>query len=951
MSNQLPLKLQFTATDNREFIINTIVDWGICNYRNCKGNLGNVHCYHFDKDAIKKARAEIKDLTENGKRRPRLNGLINVSQLCYMNSSLQMLAFTKFPAILAATLPQDTPDDVLLKMVTILLRLRYDVITPIDPNPLVDLLKLPIHIQQDSIEFFELLVNFIDRRIKSDFATKFFCISTKFEGECVHCNAKTASNNMQLSLSLPISQNFITSLDEGSTQVIHGYTCSFCHKESDYARVMHIDETGSSAIFRFDFAAYDPLRGTLVKRAFKIFTPEVIIVKNRRYTLQGYINHQGELESGHYVFFRFLNGNFYRMSDENIKKTKKPERQIFDVDTTSSTGVTVTAETVWYKLSSPFAILYNADGVDEPLQSIKHVFDIDSVRMFENVIESGLHKRILREIAAAAKKLKKVLPESAPETDGFWVPRSSIERILTPRCVINADKHELVISSVDGFMEQAICEHGKIDCFSAGNPFVRIDGACHRALMDTYSTMGWKASFSTVLDAEICCECLHQFITAKSANASNNTLFSRFYELNKGPKITSASYFIDKIRFEAAQKQYEMSKDLDLNDMLICPHGQHTGRQKSKIREEALPTISELFPNTTWIRANVKKCKDCSKQVIVIDDDEPVLSKRKDRTLQCIADLKELGLWKGTVTELNKKKYQSYGEILLGTAVDTFNDISMGDMVVLPRAFINVVINLSFSKPENRMPLLNMKKLESNGLLFNPMDPYNPALNGLFPFKDYVIFPADCFDRFWNSVYQQFDCPHVRLNYDEVCQGDIATRCRNRLNKIYHETRECISDDKFTLSVVCIAENETLEALIDAFVQDPAVMLHRAFAACSKLIDDDFSVEKGLRLEFSIGVDELENLSDVERYDFLFENITLAMRGRYIYDMCALHWEYQPTTEHCSVVQLPLWHEKCDLHTLYNDDIIVIDLFSRERPPLSRKGTVESNFSESLLYQ
>lgn len=288
-----------------------------------------------------------------------LVGLWNLSQTCYMNSTLQQLYMNvPFRRFIFEVPVVDYPKQVVLyELKRAFAFLQQSVARAYLPDALAKALDVDVTSQEDAHIFFTVLLgkledNMPDQDAKSKLKSFFGGRNkSQIKGECGHVS-ETADEYYNLSLVVKDKSNLHESLEEyirGS--LLEGgdrYKCLSCEEEGRQSYVDAMQRTGLESIpdnvviglKRFRYESHDG--GTKVNDRFT-FPAQIDMSKYKLkhmvdspmaneetdlFELVGVIVHQGTLQSGHYWSYAkgadtygTMPGSWYRLEDQMTSET------------------------------------------------------------------------------------------------------------------------------------------------------------------------------------------------------------------------------------------------------------------------------------------------------------------------------------------------------------------------------------------------------------------------------------------------------------------------------------------------------------------------------------------------------------------------------------------------------------------------------------------------------
>lgn len=314
--------------------------------------------YRFIRDIFKNSESDIKD--------KKVNGMPNLGNTCYLNSSLQSLA--SFPQIQKYFCDKKNKlmeDELLSSFSEIICELtRYDK-TPITSK---NILKLRSNLlqyrpdfrsgQHDAEDFIITLLNAlhlalnkkdgIDMRMSYDnsiskeenielalreyknhndsIISKLFTILWKNSLECTYCKNQRSYIETSFQYNLSMSQihqeesDFKQLLESPNIEVLSEDNivfCNSCSKKTNHIKkleVLHFPEILMITFVRF--------KG-LSKNEIFVNYPFDINLNDSNYSLQSIINHYGSIRGGHYRSLARVNENWYEYDDENTRRIEK----------------------------------------------------------------------------------------------------------------------------------------------------------------------------------------------------------------------------------------------------------------------------------------------------------------------------------------------------------------------------------------------------------------------------------------------------------------------------------------------------------------------------------------------------------------------------------------------------------------------------------------------------
>lgn len=451
-------------------------------------------------------------------------GLKNLGSTCYANSVFQcMYANRVLPKVLSlVSLNQVEHEDsrrIIWEMRKLFAFLSKSVRRAVNPEGLIVALGLCKTIQQDTLEFFKLLLTMLESTFScvSDEYVKSF-ISDEFKGTFVHrtcckqCNSASQSYSSFFEMSVPlldkdgnvvaaksVSKSSVRRSSQDETNRItletcldhyfapeslsgtNQYFCDECQRKRDATRSVHVSSLPRTLNLQLMRFVYDPMTFARKKLSCPITIPYVLSFINDStedtvtYELKAVVSHFGDnTSSGHYVSEVCIESRWFRLNDDSVHSVEAPGSLDEEVFRTNR-------DEMGFDSVSAYLLVYKRTDSHEKTDDIQSEWDEDIEKDNEEVIEQAkVYETHLKGVSEfierrkldyeCFKQMAQCEPiESVEEDDSYLIPSAWIKS-----WVLGVPYDDTPFSSVDTSeldskcpgpirLEELKCCHGHIN--------------------------------------------------------------------------------------------------------------------------------------------------------------------------------------------------------------------------------------------------------------------------------------------------------------------------------------------------------------------------------------------------------------------------------------------------------------------------------------------------------
>ncbi|EDS89467.1 ubiquitin carboxyl-terminal hydrolase domain containing protein [Entamoeba histolytica HM-1:IMSS-B] len=247
-------------------------------------------------------------------------GIKNLTNTCYVNSSLQALFHCKLfrDDVIKEKLDIGSISTIFKEMA------RKTQVNISDSIQMLTDKQINVEQQDDAT----LMLNSIINRIKTgneQLINNHFKIEKEFKKVCPFCHIEQVVKENCYYLHVQPNNSIIESINSSLTESIEGYYCEKCHQTERIERKSKIIETSNYLIVEINRTEYDVV-GRRNNHDIK-FDEEIEVIHGEKMRLICIINHYGSLDAGHYnCWCRVSKNRWYNFNDLSVEEINVTEK-------------------------------------------------------------------------------------------------------------------------------------------------------------------------------------------------------------------------------------------------------------------------------------------------------------------------------------------------------------------------------------------------------------------------------------------------------------------------------------------------------------------------------------------------------------------------------------------------------------------------------------------------